>query len=352
MKIIKYVFITLIVIALLGFLLIQNHAVQDRLFKNVVNEILSSTSNEIFLDDALSVAVCGSRAPLPSPNRAETCLLVQAGTSKFIIDSGEGSAANLQSWGIDFTDLEALIISHLHSDHISDVPEIQFQTWLGGRKEHLPVLGPVGTASTIEGFRLAYELDASYRSEHHGNILPLEAYGYDVVEFDGDSTIIFENKDTKITAFRVDHHPVDPSYAFKVEYKDRSMVISGDTVALDVMVEYSKGVDVLLHEALAKPLIQTMEKVTDESGNKVLSKVLFDIQDYHATTVEVAEIAKKADVNLLVYYHLIPAPRNYVSEQMYVRGVGEIFSNYYVSDDGTLVSMPAGSDDILIDTIN
>ena len=342
----------LIVIALLGFFLIQNHAVQDRLFKNVVSELIPSTTNEIFLDDALSVAVCGSRAPLPSPNRAETCLLVQAGTSKFIIDSGEGSAANLQRWGIDYTDLEAVILSHLHSDHISDMPAIQFQSWLGGRKEHLPVLGPIGTASTIEGFRLAYELDASYRSEHHGSILPIEAYGYDVVEFDGDSALIFENKDTKITAFRVDHSPIDPSYAFKVEYKDRSMVISGDTVALDVMVEYSKGVDVLLHDALAKPLIQTMEKVADESDNKVLSKVLFDIQDYHATTVEVAEIAKKANVNLLVYYHLIPAPRNYVSEQMFLRGVDDIFSNYHVSEDGTLVSMPAGSQEILIDTNN
>ena len=342
----------LIVIALLGFFLIQNHAVQDRLFKNVVSELIPSTTNEIFLDDALSVAVCGSRAPLPSPNRAETCLLVQAGTSKFIIDSGEGSAANLQRWGIDYTDLEAVILSHLHSDHISDMPAIQFQSWLGGRKEHLPVLGPVGTASTIEGFRLAYELDASYRSEHHGSILPIEAYGYDVVEFDGDSALIFENKDTKITAFKVDHSPVDPSYAFKVEYKDRSMVISGDTVALNIMVEYSKGVDVLLHDALAKPLIQTMEKVADESDNKVLSKVLFDIQDYHATTVEVAEIAKKANVNLLVYYHLIPAPRNYVSEQMFLRGVSDIFSNYYVSEDGTLVSMPAGSEEILIDIIN
>jgi ribonuclease Z len=342
----------LIVIALLGFFLIQNHAVQDRLFKNVVSELIPSTTNEIFLDDALSVAVCGSRAPLPSPNRAETCLLVQAGTSKFIIDSGEGSAANLQRWGIDYADLEAVILSHLHSDHISDMPEIQFQSWLGGRKERLPVLGPVGTASTIEGFRLAYELDASYRSEHHGSILPIEAYGYDVVEFDGDSALIFENKDTKITAFRVDHSPVDPSYAFKVEYKDRSMVISGDTVALNVMVEYSKGVDVLLHDALAKPLIQTMEKVAEESDNKVLSKILFDIQDYHATTVEVAEIAKKADVNLLVYYHLIPAPRNYVSEQMFLRGVDEIFSNYHVSQDGTLVSLPAESDKIFIDLID
>ena len=277
--------ITIIAFSLIVLLLLQNHTVQDRLFGNAVKQLLAT--NKIFMDDALSVAVCGSRAPLPSPNRAETCLLVQAGSSKFIFDSGEGSAANLQNWGIDYSDLEAVVLSHLHSDHISDVPEIQFQSWLMGRKEPLSVLGPVGTTSTLDGFRLAYELDAFYRSEHHGNeLLPIEAYGYDAIEFDGNSTVIFQNQDTTITAFKVDHYPVDPSYAFKVEYKDRSLVISGDTVALDIMVEYSKGVDVLLHDALAKPLIKTMEKIAYEEGNNVLSKVLFDIQDYHADTIE------------------------------------------------------------------
>ena len=351
MKIIKRTLIAVVAFTILVFLLLQNHSIQDRLFGNAVKQLLAT--NKIFMDDALSVAVCGSRAPLPSPNRAETCLLVQAGSLKFIFDSGEGSAANLQSWGTDYSDLEAVILSHLHSDHISDVPEIQFQSWLLGRKEARSVLGPVGTTSTLEGFRLAYELDAYYRSEHHGNeILPIEAYGYDVVEFDGNSAVIFQNEDTTITAFKVDHNPVDPSYAFKVEYKDRAMVISGDTIALDIMVEYSKGVDVLLHDALAKPLIQTMEKIAYEEGNNVLSKVLFDIQDYHADTIEVAQIAKDADVDLLVFYHLIPAPRNYISEKMFLRGVDDILSNYYVSEDGTLVTLPASSDEILIDTIN
>tara|TARA_B100000614_G_scaffold43901_1_gene36874 strand:+ start:2764 stop:3816 length:1053 start_codon:yes stop_codon:yes gene_type:complete len=350
MKVFKYLLIILSAVVLLGLLLMQNHTVQNKLFERTAKQLL--TSEEIFMEDALSVAVCGSRSPLPGPNRAETCLLIQAGTSKFIIDLGRGSGDNLQKWQVDYSDLEAVILSHLHSDHISDLAEIQFQTWLGGRKAPLSVLGPKGTESTVQGFAQAFKLDSIYRSEHHGAILPIEAYGYDVVEFDGDTNLIFQNEDTKITAFKVDHYPVDPSYGFKIEYKDRSIVISGDTIALEEMVEYSKGVDVLFHEALAKPLIQRMEKISDEIGNDVISKVLFDIQDYHATTIEVAEIAKRSEVGLLVFYHLIPAPRNYVSEQMFLRGVDDIFKNYHVSDDGSLVSLPSGSDEIILSSID
>ena len=350
MKLFKYIIIFLVISLVSVYFLLQNHSVQNRLFENTVTGLFQA--DEIFMSDALSVAVCGSRAPLPSPNRAETCLLVQAGTSKFIIDSGRGSADNLQRWRVDYSDLEAVILSHLHSDHISDLHEVQFQSWLGGRKTPLSVIGPVGTASTAQGFEQAFKLDSIYRSEHHGAILPIEAYGYDVVEFDGDSALIFQNEDTSITAFKVDHFPVDPSYAFKIQYKDRSMVLSGDTISLEVMTEYSKGVDVLFHDALALPLIQEMERISKELGNDIVSKVLFDIQDYHANTIEVADIAKKAEVDLLVFYHLIPAPVNYISEQMFLRGVDEIFSNYHVSEDGTLVSLPAGSDEIFIDLID
>ena len=350
MKVFKYISILLLVSLISGYFFLQNHSVQNRLFENTVRELFQA--DEIFMNDALSVAVCGSRAPLPSPNRAETCLLVQAGASKFIIDAGRGSADNLQRWRVDYSDLEAVILSHLHSDHISDLHEVQFQSWLGGRKTPLPVLGPIGTASTAQGFAQAFKLDSIYRSEHHGAILPIEAYGYDVVEFDGDVNTVFQNENTRITAFKVDHFPVDPSYAFKIEYKDRSIVVSGDTISLEVMTEYSKGVDVLFHDALAKPLIQEMERISKETGNNIISKVLLDIQDYHANTLEVADIAKRAEVDLLVFYHLIPAPINYISEQMFLRGVDEIFTDYIVSEDGTLVSLPAGSDEIIIDLIN
>ena len=108
MKVIKYILISLVVFLISGYFLLQNHSVQNRLFENTVRGLFQA--DEIFMSDALSVAVCGSRAPLPSPNRAETCLLVQAGTSKFIIDSGRGSADNLQRWRVDYSDLELSLI--------------------------------------------------------------------------------------------------------------------------------------------------------------------------------------------------------------------------------------------------
>ena len=126
MKVFKYLLIILSAVVLLGLLLMQNHTVQNKLFERTAKQLL--TAEEIFMEDALSVAVCGSRSPLPGPNRAETCLLIQAGPSKFIIDLGRGSGDNLQKWQVDYSDLEAVILSHLHSDHISDLAEIQFQT--------------------------------------------------------------------------------------------------------------------------------------------------------------------------------------------------------------------------------
>ena len=113
MKVFKYILILLLVSSISGYFLLQNHYLQNRLFENTVRELFQA--DKIFMNDALSVAVCGSRAPLPSPNRAETCLLIQAGTLKFIIDAGRGSADNLQRWRVDYSDLEAVILSHLHS---------------------------------------------------------------------------------------------------------------------------------------------------------------------------------------------------------------------------------------------
>ena len=83
MKLFKYILIFLVIALVSVYFLLQNHSIQNRLFENTVRGLFQA--DEIFMSDALSVAVCGSRAPLPSPNRAETCLLVQAGASKFII---------------------------------------------------------------------------------------------------------------------------------------------------------------------------------------------------------------------------------------------------------------------------
>ena len=138
MKFFKYILILLVVFLISGYFLLQNHSVQNKLFENTVRALFQT--NEIFMNDALSVAVCGSRAPLPSPNRAETCLLVQAGTSKFIIDSGR-VADNLQKWRVDYSDLEAVILSHLHLITLVIYMKFSFNLGWEAEKLHFLLLG-------------------------------------------------------------------------------------------------------------------------------------------------------------------------------------------------------------------
>ncbi len=91
---------------------------------------MANASNNLPQEDALSAAVCGSRSPIPSPGRAETCILVKAGEEMFVVDIGGGSAANLRSWNILFGKIKAVLLTHLHSDHISDLPALHQGAWL------------------------------------------------------------------------------------------------------------------------------------------------------------------------------------------------------------------------------
>ena len=96
------------------------------------------------------------------------------------------------------------------------------------------------------------------------------------------------------------------------------------------------------------PLLNTLEKTIRATGNTNLSKILFDVQDYHATAIEAAESAKKANVGHLITYHALPAPRNSIMESIFYRGVDDIFPNFTASIDGTMVTLPVNTDEIII----
>ena len=121
MKLLIRVIIASLILGITSWVIIQLPSVQDRLIV-VAFTALGSASNNLPKEDALSAAVCGSRSPLPSPGRAETCILVAAGDDLFVVDIGDGSNDNLRGWNIDFRKIKAVLITHLHSDHISDLP--------------------------------------------------------------------------------------------------------------------------------------------------------------------------------------------------------------------------------------
>jgi len=352
-KFLKYLFIVVAVLLVSVFILLRQPAFQDKLLESAM-ENLAAPSTYLPEEDALTAVVCGSRSPIPAPDRAETCILIQAGENIFIFDTGGGSAQNLNDWNTPWDRVKGIFYTHLHSDHIFDIADFHQATWInGGRKSKQKVYGPEGVQMLTDGIELAYTKDYFFRNEHHGDtVAPLNVAGFDTHTVDLNSPILINNGDLKITAYRVSHDPVDPALGYRIEYKGRSISISGDTIYDENLVNNSKNVDVLFHESMSIDLLNLINKNAERIGNTMAAKVTIDIQDYHTPIPEIVQAAQEANVGHLVFYHHLPAPRNQLMENIMYRGVDEIMDNWTASDDGTMVILPTNSDEIIITSVD
>jgi len=338
-------------IVLIVFVLIRIPAIQDRIAPLAMVALLSPA--DLPEEDSLSALVCGSASPLGATDRAQTCIMVRAGDEIYIVDIGDGANRNLGRWRIPMNKVQAVLLTHLHSDHISDLADLHLATWIPNRKSQLKVYGPQGVEFVTRGFEEAYQSDYFFRNEHHGDeVAPLHSVGFEPITIDLNEPIIIEKDGLKVTAFEVPHDPVKPALAFRFDYKGRSIVISGDTIYSENLISYSKDADVLFHEALSMNIVSMMEDFTKRSGNDLLSKILFDVQDYHTDPVDAAKAANEAGVKHLIFYHLAPAPAIWLVEDMFVRGVDSIRDDWTLSDDGTMVVLPVNSEEIKISTID
>ena len=350
-RFLKYSISIIIVLTILVFTLLRIPSIQDSIIDFAIAQQLNAES-PLTTEDALSSIVCGSRSPLPNPDRAATCILVKAGEKVFIVDTGDGSASNLRTFGIPF-EFEAILITHLHSDHFSDLQDFHLGSWVSGRNEKLKVFGPEGIKKITDGFEQAYALDAQYRFDHHGDaVLVQSANGYEAITISPSESPFYNDGDLKITAFLVEHEPVSPSLGFRFDYKGRSIVFSGDTIYSENLLKYAKDADVLFMEALSMDIISRLQKAQESIGNERNAKIMFDIQDYHISPKDGARLAKKANVKHLVFYHLAPAPVISLMAEVFTRGVDEIFSDFTLADDGTHVVLPKNSKEIKISSIN
>lgn len=352
-KIFKYLLLLIILLTVLSLILLRQPAFQDRLLEVGMANIPNSES---FLpkEDVLTAVVCGSRSPINDPNRAEACILVQAGTKIFIFDTGNGSIQNLNNWNTPWNRVEAVFYTHLHSDHIADIADLHIATWIAGqRKSKQKVFGPEGVKLLTDGIEIAYTKDYSFRNEHHGDILaPLDVVGFETHTIDLENPVLVDDGDLKITAYSVSHDPVDPALGFRIDYKGRSISISGDTIYDKNLITYSQDVDVLFHESMSVELLDRINNIAKKTNNFVVDTVTVDILDYHTPILDVVKAANEANVKHLVFYHHLPAPRNQLMEDIMYRGVDEIRDEWTASHDGTMLVLPLNSEEIEISSVN
>lgn len=264
------------------------------------------------LPDGLHVGLAGTGAPLPDQRRRGPCTFVLAGKHLFIVDSGPGSTLSLESMRVPLGDIQAVLLTHVHSDHIGGLGELMLKAWTrGARPEPLKVVGPEGVEAVVAGFNLAYSIDRGFRVAHHGPVVAPAGGAGGVAEtltsFGPDGTaVVFQTENLKVTAFLVDHRPVEPALGYRFDYKGRSVVISGDTLPSESLRRQAQGADVLLHEALQPEMLRVIHDAALAAGRVSAAKVTADILTYHSFPEEVARIARDANVGHVVLHHLIP----------------------------------------------
>jgi len=156
----------------------------------------------------------------------------------------------------------------------------------------------------------------------------------------------------KITVIRVDHSPISPAYGYRIDYKERSIAISGDTIYSRGFVAAAKGTDVMFHEALNPRMVRQLRAKLAERGRKDSARIIGDIPGYHASPADAARAAKVAGAKALILYHVVPSIPAGPMEGLFL---GDAASRYdgilKVGSDGLLVSLPAKGKDVRFDTV-
>ena len=341
-------------VAFVGFNLFKTQ-IAMRAFDRAIDQN-AGVDRSAALPDGLHVYMCGTGSPMPDPARAGPCIGVIAGEKVFVFDAGAGGPRNLGAMGFPTARLDRIYLTHLHSDHIDGLGELLLNAWIGGnRSTPTPITGPVGTQDVVEGFNTVYRIDSTYRVAHHGTgVANPDGFGGAATEIEVPAgpegqLVVLDEGDLKITAIRVDHAPIEPAFGYRIDYKDRSISISGDTVYHAGFISASEGVDVMFHEALNREMVAKIGSKLAERGVANGAKIFADILDYHTSPEEAARAAQEAGAGQLVLYHIVPQLPVEMLEPVFLGDAKSEFDGpITVGQDGMIFSLPAGSEAITL----
>ena len=243
----------------------------------------------------MDLIILGSGSPLPDPTRAGPATLVRTASGDLLFDSGRGVLMRVAAAGSAAGALRALFLTHLHSDHTTDLNDIVTSRWITSFQHHpLPVYGPVGTARLLTATEAMLELDIGYRMSHHADLQWRPSA--EVTEC-APGTVL-QDGEVRISAAPTDHSPVRPTVGFRVDEGGRSVVVAGDTVPCAGLDELCAGADMLVHTVVRRDLIVPIGLPR-----------LTDVLDYHSSVEDAAQTAARNGVGTLVLTHLAPAPK-------------------------------------------
>jgi ribonuclease Z len=241
-------------------------------------------------DGLFRAVLLGTGTPVTSTARVGPSTLIEAGVEKLVFDVGRDVIVRLDQVGILYAALSGVLLTHLHSDHVSGLPDL----WLTGRfgpagkpvrEAALDVWGPVGTDSMVSHLAEAYKFDLGARPR----LTPPQGVltSHEIAE-----GTVFDRNGVTVSAFLVAHGNATPAFGYRIDFRGRRIVLSGDTTFNERLIENSAGADLLIYEVAA---------ATDSALRADVARAL----SVHISPEEAGTVFTRVRPKLAVYSHIL-----------------------------------------------
>lgn len=242
-------------------------------------------------ESTIRVTLLGTGTPRPLMSRFGPSILVEAGREKIIVDAGRGAAQRIWQLGVAYGDITAVLLTHLHSDHIVGLPDLWLTGWVVGRTDKpLELWGPAGTTEMASHLEAAFAFDRVVRVSDDR----MPPAGGRIAAHDVGEQVVFDRNGVKVMAFLVDHGAVKPALGYRIDYAGHSVVLSGDTRESPNLIRVARGTDLLIHEVAAI----TEAGLASDPHLRVIAS-------HHTMPERAGEVFTAVRPKLAVYSHIV-----------------------------------------------
>ena len=246
------------------------------------------------------LTLLGTGCPSVDFKRFGPSNLISTNKTKILVDCGSGVTQRLNQINLSGSDIDVLLLTHLHSDHVIDFYQLIISSWHSYRTKPWIIYGPVGTKKFVKNIMDAWKDERELRISYEARS-SIKAFKIKVNEFKSEGNI--KIKDLNIKYFEVDHKPVKYAYGFCFLKNKKKLTISGDTRPCENIMKYGQNSDVLLHEVFIDGEIKKLNKMRTK-------QTLHNVRKYHTPSTLVGKVAKLTKCKKLVLTHLVPTRFN------------------------------------------
>ena len=248
----------------------------------------------------MKLTLLGTGCPSVDFKRCGSSNLISTKSTKILVDCGSGVTQRLNQSKNSSADIDALLLTHLHTDHVIDLYQLIISSWHSDRTTQWKIYGPKGTKQFVDKIFLAWKSERKLRISYEKR-KSSKALNYKVNEFKKEGFININ--DIKIKYFEVDHNPVPYAYGFSFFNNNKKLTISGDTRPCESLMLNAQNADVLLHEVFIDYEINKISGLRSK-------KTLHNVKEYHTPSNLVGKVAKLSNCKKLVLTHFVPTRFN------------------------------------------